>query len=212
MYSADEMRRALDAANAGRDRTLILTGYLTGARPSELLALRKGDVDLVKGTVTIRRAFTWARVRGETTPARARLFRPKTKAGTRTIEIPPELVAVLKAWLLRCPPSPEGLVFPADDGTPLHRSTALKRAFYPALRRAGLRQLGMMALRHSHASGLLGAGAPITYVQQRLGHANPSITLRVYSHWIKGAQTTALTDLTRALIAPGATPEKAHTA
>ena len=37
VYSPDEMRRALAAAEPGRDRTLILTGYLIGARPSELL-------------------------------------------------------------------------------------------------------------------------------------------------------------------------------
>jgi integrase len=215
VFSADEMRRALDAASPGRDRTLILTGYLTGARPNELLALRWSDLELPPGsdtaTVSIRRAFTWARVRGEEAPVSARLFRPKTKAGLRTIEIPSELVVTLRAWKLQCPPSPEGLVFPADDGTPLHRSTALKRGFYPALRRAGLRQLGMMALRHSHASALLLAGAPITYVQHRLGHANPAVTLRVYSHWIAGAKTTALTDLTRALTTP-AMPKETRTA
>jgi hypothetical protein len=37
--------------------------------------------------------------------------------------------------------------------------------FYPAVRRAKLRHLGLKALQHSHASALLLAGAPITYVQ-----------------------------------------------
>jgi integrase len=216
VLSADEMRRALDAAAPGRDRTLILTGYLTGARPNELLALRWSDFELptgpATGKVSIRRAYTWARVRGEETPVRARLFRPKTKAGLRTIEIPPELVVALRAWKIQCPPSADGLVFPTDEGTPLHRSTALKRGFYPALRRAGLRQLGMMALRHAHASALLLAGAPITYVQHRLGHANPAVTLRVYSHWIAGAQTTALAAMTHALTTAPTTAEKARSA
>jgi integrase len=46
-------------------------------------------------------------------------------------------------------------------------------------------------LRHSYASGLIAAGAPITEVQHRLGHSNPAVTLRVYSHWFKDADTGA---------------------
>jgi hypothetical protein len=34
------------------------------------------------------------------------------------------------------------------------------------------------------ASLLLAAGEPITYVSQQLGHRDPSITLREYSHWL----------------------------
>ena len=54
VFSADEMRRAFAAADPGRSRTLILTGYLTGARPAELLALRWSDLDAVKDTLNIR--------------------------------------------------------------------------------------------------------------------------------------------------------------
>ena len=39
-------------------------------------------------------------------------------------------------------------------------------------------------MRHTFASLLLAAGEPITYVSHQLGHRDPSITLRVYSHWL----------------------------
>jgi integrase len=39
-------------------------------------------------------------------------------------------------------------------------------------------------LRHVHATTLLLAGTPVHVVAARLGHANPSITLRVYAHVI----------------------------
>jgi hypothetical protein len=39
-------------------------------------------------------------------------------------------------------------------------------------------------LRHTYASLLLAAGAPITYVSAQLGHANPTTTLRHYAKWI----------------------------
>ena len=39
-------------------------------------------------------------------------------------------------------------------------------------------------LRHIHATTLLRAGVPVHVVAARLGHADPSITLRVYAHVI----------------------------
>ncbi len=38
------------------------------------------------------------------------------------------------------------------------------------------------ALRHTHASMLIDAGIDVVKVSKRLGHADPSVTLRVYSH------------------------------
>jgi integrase len=37
-------------------------------------------------------------------------------------------------------------------------------------------------LRHIHATTLLRAGVPVHVMAVRLGHADPSITLRVYAH------------------------------
>ena len=38
--------------------------------------------------------------------------------------------------------------------------------------------------------------ADLAYVSNQLGHANPSITLRIYSHWVPGMRrvTTAVLD------------------
>jgi len=46
-----------------------------------------------------------------------------------------------------------------------------------------LRRVTFHSLRHSCASAMIAAGAPATEVQRYRGHANPSITLAVYSHW-----------------------------
>ncbi|MCA2181163.1 site-specific integrase [Nonomuraea glycinis] len=46
-------------------------------------------------------------------------------------------------------------------------------------------------LRHIHATTLLLAGVPIHVVAARLGHADPSITLRVYAHVIRAAEASA---------------------
>jgi integrase len=46
-------------------------------------------------------------------------------------------------------------------------------------------------LRHIHATTLLLAGVPVHMVVSRLGHADPAITLRVYAHVIRSAETAA---------------------
>jgi len=47
-----------------------------------------------------------------------------------------------------------------------------------------------------HDSHMLAAGADLDYVSAQLGHANPSITLRIYSHWVPGTRrvTTSILD------------------
>lgn len=65
----------------------------------------------------------------------------------------------------------------------------LQTQFYPALSRAKLRRVTFHTLRHSCASAMIATGAPITEVQHRLGHANPAITLLVYSHFLKNAES-----------------------
>jgi integrase len=54
-------------------------------------------------------------------------------------------------------------------------------------------------LRHVHATTLLLAGVPVHVVAARLGHADPSITLRVYAHVISDQLTEAADIFARAV-------------
>lgn len=188
ILSPEEVRRLLEAANAGFDRTLFLVGFVTGAREGELLALRWSDLELPKegpGRLAIRRTLSWARLKGE--EIRPRYFPPKTEAGHRMIDLPEEVLAALKRWKLQCPNSADDLVFPTPDGQPFCRDRLLRAHFHPALARARLRRVTFHSLRHSCASAMIASGATITEVQHQLGHSNPSITLGIYSHWLKDA-------------------------
>ena len=192
VLSSQEIQLLLEFARPGFERTLFETAYLTGARQGELLALRWTDLELPKlgaGKMVIRRSLSWARLKGEET--RPRYFPPKTAAGRRTISIPALLISDLKRWKMHCPCSEEELVFPTFDGKPICRDWLLRVAFYPTLARARLRRVTFHTLRHSCASALIAAGAPVTEVQHRLGHANPAITLQVYSHFFKHTESDA---------------------
>ncbi|HYN75875.1 MAG TPA: tyrosine-type recombinase/integrase [Candidatus Limnocylindria bacterium] len=46
-------------------------------------------------------------------------------------------------------------------------------------------------LRHLHATYLLRAGVSVHVVAERLGHADPAITLRVYAHVLEGQAQSA---------------------
>jgi integrase len=73
------------------------------------------------GEITVsQRADAW----GEIGP-------PKSEAGHRTIPIPPMLVTVLRAWMLRSPPSPLGLLFPNSEGGVRLHSNMLNREYWP---------------------------------------------------------------------------------
>jgi integrase len=171
----NEIRKVLEKTDPGYYRTLFLTAYLTGMRSGELFALRWSDIELKgidaetgkepsRGRIFIRRSLSWARVKKDDGPVRPRFFPPKTKAGVRTLPIPTELAGALRRWKLQSPQSEHDLAFPMPDGQPMHRSTAPRYGLWPALSRAGIRRVNMHSLRHSFASALIIAGAPVTEV------------------------------------------------
>src|SRR5206468_7350904 len=85
--------------------------------------------------------------------------------------------------------------FPNEAGHPFDIKK-IASVFHRYRKRAGLPHFRLYDLRHTYASLLLAAGAPITYVSAQLGHANPTTTLRYYARWIpsQGQRWVALLD------------------
>jgi integrase len=79
------------AAKPGLYRPVIQTAIYTGARISEILALRWPDVDLDRSVLDIRRSISAAKVKGETNQERVRWFDPDL-SGAREIPFGGELV------------------------------------------------------------------------------------------------------------------------
>lgn len=93
----------------------------------------------------------------------------------------------------------QDLVFATEVGTAIDPSNLLANSWYPLLERAGLPRLRFHDLRHSAATLMLGGGAPVHVVAQRLGHADPAVTLRVYAHVTPTMQREAAAALDRVL-------------
>ena len=90
------------------------------------------------------------------------------------------------------------LVFTSPRGNPIPPCEA-NRWFRQLLVNAGLRLIRLHDLRHTSATILLKQGVHPKVVQERLGHANISITLDTYSHILPGMQEEATRKLQEAL-------------
>ena len=145
-----------------------------GLRLGELLGLQWGDVEFDRGRLLVRRQLE--AITGELRP-------PKTRAGTRFVELPPEAMHELRQWKLKCPKGELDLCFPNGAGGPMDDRNFRTRLFYPALRRARLRRVRVHDLRHTAASLMIATGADLAAISRQLGHATPQITLGTYTHW-----------------------------
>lgn len=209
VLTAEQAAAVIEASKPGLYRTFITTAVHTGARVGELLALNWEHLDLEDGKMRIERSLSWVRGEergyGKATP----LFGPpKTDSSYRTLNLALDLVHELKAWRLRsryC--GNEDLVFPNSLGKPLHRAflhKGLQLAIGKASR-AGtpLPHVSVHGLRHTFASLMIQLGKPVSQVSQILGHKNPDLTLKVYTHWFTGASSaSAMADLAAAIHRP----------
>jgi integrase len=198
VLTPQEAKQVVLAAKPGLYRTIIQTAIYTGARISELLALRWPEVHLDRGMIEIRRSLSTARVKGEANQERVRWFDPKTKHGIREIPIPAELISALKTWNEKCPQSRLDLVFCSEFGEPCERTGIGRYGLAPALEQAKIeKNVTMHGLRHTYASMLILLGRQIPEVSRYLGHADVSITMRVYAHFLKPKKQDVMGDLER---------------
>lgn len=192
MWGPAELGRFLDHAQSHRLFAFFHLAAFTGARRGELLNLAWSDVDLVARSVVIR---------GSVSVVDGRRIVGSTKGGrSRTVSIDALTVRVLQAHRAR--QAEERLVIESDwpdsdlvfrtafgepvfPDTPSQLLPKLIDRYNQAPSSIPLAHIRLHDLRHVHATTLLLAGEPVHVVAARLGHADPSITLRVYAHVIQ---------------------------
>jgi integrase len=196
--TAEQIQALLDAAGElDRDprratsdrRAIVATLVLAGPRAHELCNLLWRDVDLANGRVHVGRA--------------------KTQAGLREIPLLPLLrdeLAAHKAASYRS--GPDDPVFPTGTGGRRDKDNLRNRVLAPTLARTDELLLerertplptGVTPhkLRHTFTSVLVALGWDPASVMAALGHADPRLTLRVYTHLMRrrGDERQRLADL-----------------
>ncbi len=156
-------------------------------RIGEATALQWQDIDFTNDYIVVRRNI----------PHHRELETTKTKASQRKIDMSFEFSSELRRLRTERKKRAladgktfdvEGWVFPNEDGTPIFYSNFLRRVWHKSRDEEKVRRRTPHDLRHTWASHTLAARADLAYVSNQLGHANPSITLRIYSHWVPGTR------------------------
>jgi integrase len=175
---ASEADMVLRAAKGDRLEALAVVILATGLRQGEALRLRWSDLDLEGRTLTVVKA--------------------KTKAGERTIALPPFVVSALdrhrrrqlrERLAARVWHDPE-VVFASTVGTPLEPRN-VTRWWHALTIKAGVGRRRFHATRHTAATLMLNNGVPLEVVSKTLGHAGLAITADVYAAVSPELQRTA---------------------
>jgi integrase len=175
------LSQLLGAVSGPKLFPLFVTAASTGCRRGELLALEWRDIDFQTGMITVSKSL-------EQTKNGLRIKSTKS-SNTRRFLLPSVALGVLlehrrnqqRENPVEAADRDLGLVFCGPDGA-YYKPDQISSRIAEITAKAGLPGISLHSLRHTHASQLLSQGVPIPTVSKRLGHANPSITLRLYSH------------------------------
>lgn len=141
----------------------------TGMRLGEALALEWSDLNTNNNTLTISKSISRDK--------NGKQIISTTKTGNiRTISIDQETVDTL----IELKQINEKYIF-ERSGKMITRSYPLK-ILNRIIEKNNLHKITVHGFRHTHATILLRMGKSIKYIQERLGHADPTITLEIYSH------------------------------
>lgn len=172
--SREQVQALIGGARTHEAAAIFTLAASLGLRRGELYALRWDTADFAASLVRVRASND-----------RGVIASTKTAAGERVVPMFGSARLVLLEQKARSRWSrPDDLIFPTVVGTPQNPATAAEREFRHALRRAGLPRLAFRFhdLRHYAVSQLIAQGASILQVARVAGHADPSVTLRVYGH------------------------------
>jgi integrase len=176
VYLTSEQADALlEAAKGDQNRQIypfILIGLRTGMRKSEILSIRREDVDLAAHTIYV----------------------PHAKAGARVQPISPDLADFLSSYVETLPPGTPWL-FPSVGSRHGH-TVDVRKGFVRSVIDAGLdpKQVVRHTLRHTAITHLVQAGVDLPTVKRISGHKTLAMVER-YAHQSGSHIATALEKL-----------------
>ncbi len=165
----------------------VLVMLYCGLRRGEIVALTWNDVDFDAMTISVTKAATF----GQNQP---KIKRPKTAAGNRIVPFPAQLLPIFK----EAKQNKSLYVCPAADGS-MMTNTAWTTSWNSYMHYLNIQAGGRDAsrsnpkvvaidrftahqLRHTYATMLYDAGVDVKTAQDFLGHADPSVTMNIYTH------------------------------
>lgn len=199
----DAVRSVIEAAEDRDPRLapLLMLAALTGMRRGELCALRWTDVDFERCELDVSRSVVV--VPGGLAEKGTKTHRFRTVA---LDEVGLTLLLMHRANVEDWAKQAE-VTIPEDafvfshllDGSKPFRPDNVTGFFTRVRDSLGLHDVSLHDLRHFTATQLIGAGVDVRTVAGRLGHSDPSVTLRVYSHALEERDRAAAEIMGRVL-------------
>lgn len=196
LWTREEVHTFLKHCQSHRLFAFYRLAAYTGARRSELLALKWTDLDLEAKKLTISK--------GRVKTLHGVIDQASTKGGTgrRVVSLDQGTVEALRAhrkqtleerlqlgaaWV------ESGYVFVREDGEPIDPDTP-SQLFTGMRARLNLPNQRLHDLRHFHATELLTAGVPLHVVAERVGHKDAMVTATIYAH-VRPAEAESVADI-----------------
>lgn len=155
--------------------------FWTGIREGELLALNKSDFDFRNNLLHITKTYNRIDKQDVITV-------PKTENSVRTINIPNFLKEKVQRYIdMNYGIPDDARLFPIVSRT-------LQKRMKRYAEKAGVKEIRVHDLRHSHAAYLIFQGIQPLMVKERLGHKDIKITLNTYGH-LYPTEQKALADM-----------------
>jgi site-specific recombinase XerD len=172
VFAKDELKQLFSAVDNPKHRLLLMLAYSSGLRVSEVVNLKREDIDVSRKTLLVRAA------KGRKDRYTVLSTRAALALGNYTAVFP------VSSWL-----------FP---GIPAARHLSIRSAqhiFEQALQKAGiLKNASIHSLRHSFAAHLMESGTSLRYIKDLLGHTSIKTTER-YIHVASPALLTIISPL-----------------
>lgn len=155
--------------------------YWTGMREGEMLALTGNDVNFETNSIRISKTYHRSHDKDIVTP-------PKTSNSNRVVSVPAFLTAEIEEYITQ--------IYDYDPSDRLFKlpKSSLTRQLDNFARKAGVPEIRVHDLRHSHVSLLINNGYNAVAIAKRVGHKSIDITYR-YSHLFPHVQETIATTL-----------------
>ena len=191
----EQAEQLLNALKDTRSYLFVWTGLKTGLRRGELLGLRWDAVDFKNAVIHVHRNLVIM-------PQETCLYdNLKTDTSCRDVPVPLDLLTALHREKER---TSSLFVFHRGDGTHFDYAS-FKNLWKLVTRRCGpvqpangrcdfvltAEKVTPHVLRHTYATRCFEAGMDIKEVQHLLGHADPTVTLKIYTHYCEQSRQEA---------------------
>jgi integrase len=197
-YNAEQVRQVIALVADTPIHLPVVLAIYTGMRVGEICALKWSNVNFARQTITVQHSLEYLK----------RELREKTTKTGKTRQV--KFGSVLEAALVKEKAyqaarrlaigarwKHHDLVTANTDGTP--RIPLSVSDYWRLLPKGDLPYYSFHAFRHTHVSLLISLGEKLEVIQERVGHANISMTKDTYGHLFEGYDEQAAIKLDKAL-------------